>query len=183
MYVVDTKRFKQTLKNRGYGSIGELAEGLKIHRNTIHYYLSGHGVFPENFEKIIQALELKPHEILMEKSDEQLLSLEKIAPLVDNLHSEFPEATFILFGSRSKGTAGKYSDWDIGVTSKGKLSHETYRKIVRRKDELIEDLPYFVDLVNIDRADENFLKEISKHWLFLTGKFNDWIEIQRKAAA
>lgn len=183
MYILDLKRFREALKEGGFRSIGELAGSLGIHRNTIHHYLSGQGIFSESLEKIFRALKIKPHDIMIDKEDKTLHPLEKIAPVIDQLQQEFPDATFILFGSRSRGSAHKYSDWDIGVFSKSGLPHKIYRQIVRRKDELIEDLPYFVEIVNFNHADSYFLREASKDWRFLTGKVSDWIDIQRKAAA
>lgn len=182
MHILDTKRFHEVLKEKGYRSIGEFAKSLGVHRNSIHYYLSGKGVFPEVIEKIFCELNLKPGDILVEESGGEL-ELENIAPVIDKLHHEFPDVTFVLFGSRAKGTADKYSDWDIGVFAKKGVEHELYRKIVGLKDDLIEDLPFFVDIVNLNRADDYFLREASRHWLFLAGQLSDWIEIQRKAAA
>lgn len=183
MQIVDNKRFAKAMKDKGYSSIGEFAKRLGVHRNTIHYYLSGHGVFPQAFEKIMKALDLKPSDILIDDGISTGSSFEQIASLIDELHTEFPQVSFVLFGSRSRGEAAKYADWDIGVFSDKGLSHETYRRVVRRKNELIEDLPFFVDIVNLNRADENFLAEISKEWRFLAGRLSDWIKMQRKAAA
>lgn len=184
MHILDSKRFYEALKKKGYRSIGEFAGSLGIHRNTVYHYLSGHGVFPENFEKIIRALDLRPRDTLIDKDNEAITSpLEYIAPLVDGLHLEFPNVTFILFGSRSGGTAQKYSDWDIGVFAAEGLPHDIFRKISRRKDDLAENLPFFVDLINLNRADDDFLRQASHHWMFLAGRVNDWIDIQRKAAA
>jgi predicted nucleotidyltransferase len=182
VHIIDAKKFRSTLKDKGFRSIGDLAKSLGIHRNTIHHYLSGHGVLPDSFEKIIQALDLKPADILIEEAEAKSPLIEPIAPLVDSLHQDFPDFTFILFGSRPRGTAHKYSDWDLGVYSSNGLTHNRYRKILRRKDELVENLPFFVDIINLNRADEYFLKEASRHWMFLAGKLTDWIEIQKGVA-
>jgi len=183
VHIIDDKKFHTALRKKGYNSIGALSKTLGIHRNTIHYYLSGHGVFPQAFEKLIQALDLKPSDILIIKKNQSEFPFEQIASLIDQLHLKFPNISFILFGSRAKENASKYSDWDIGVFSYEGLPHEVYRNIVKEKNELIESLPFFVDIINLNRADKNFLIEISRDWKFLTGKVNDWIEIQRKAAA
>lgn len=183
MFIVDPNRLYEAMKEKGFKTIGELAKYLGVHRNTIHHYLSGHGVFPENFEKIIETLGLKPADILVKKIQKEISPLEKIAPIVDDLHKNFPDVTFVLFGSRARGRAGKYSDWDIGVYSAKGLVHEEYRSIVRRKEDLIENLPFFVDIVNLNRADKDFLNDAGKGWIFLTGRCNDWVELQRKAVA
>lgn len=183
MYIINNKKFYDTLKASGYSSIGDLAKALGIHRNTIHYYLSGHRVFPESIEKIIEALNLRPAEILKKSIQSNEFSFKEIADIIDKLHYEFPNVSFILFGSRARLTNQKYSDWDIGAFSSDGLPHETYRRILRRKDELAENLQYFIDIINLNNADENFLIEISKSWKFLAGRLNDWLEIQRKVAA
>lgn len=182
MHIIDPKRFQEALRARGYSSIGEFAASIGVHRNSIHYYLSGRGVFPEVIEKILEALDTKPHEILVEKA-KQSIPLEQIAPLIDQLKGEFPDVTFVLFGSRTSGRAQKYSDWDIGIYKKGGLPHEEYRRIVRCKDDLVEDMPFFVDMVNLNRADNYFVREASKNWKYLGGRLEDWVDIQRKAAA
>lgn len=183
MYIIDEKRFKEALKEKGYKSIGALAKQLGMHRNTIHYYLSGSGVFPENLEKMFYALDLKPWDVLVEKKEEADLSLEPIASLIDQLHREFPDVTFVLFGSRTRGRAHKYSDWDIGVFSDKGMTHKLYRSIALRADELADDLPFVVEVVNLNRASAAFLRDASRGWQFLAGNLSDWITLERKVAA
>ncbi len=178
MFVLDAVKFKEAVKRQGYRSLGELARLLGIHRNTIHFYLSGHRIFPAQFEKMIRTIGLKPTDVLIEKGEE-LFSAQSLALIVDQLHREFPEITFVLFGSRAQGRAHRYSDWDVGVYSRQGISHPVYRALARRKDELVESLPVMLDLVNLNRADTAFLKEISKGWTFLTGSQQDWIELKR----
>ncbi|MFH1874940.1 MAG: nucleotidyltransferase domain-containing protein [Pseudomonadota bacterium] len=181
VHILDKTLFYEGMKKKGYSSISELAKALGLHRNTIHYYLSGNGVFPDCLDKILAELDLNPAEVLIQKQFKKV-DLEEIAPVIDQLAEEFPEITFILFGSRAKTNAAKYSDWDIGVFSKQGLDHELYRRMIRRKDELVENLPFFVDLVNFNRADDDFLLEVSKNWKFLVGKIGDWIFLQKKVA-
>ncbi len=181
MLVLNTAKFHEALKKRGYRSLGQFAHELGLHRNTIHHYLSGRSVIPEGLERILSGLSLRPGELLVEREEQSFLA-EPIAALVDGLHSEFPQLTFILFGSRARGRAKKYSDWDIGVFSADVLPHSLYRRVLGRKDDLAENLPFFVDVVNLNNADSAFLKEASRHWRFLTGRQRDWIALQRKVA-
>lgn len=183
MHIIDQKAFKKALKEKGYRSIGAFAKALGIHRNTVHHYLSGNGVFPENLEKMFSALSLKPWDVIVEKKDEKVHELEPIAPFIDRLHREFPDVTFVLFGSRVQGRAHRYSDWDIGVYSRKSMTHEQYRKIAMRADDLSEDMPYMVEVVNLNRADAEFLRNASHGWLFLAGNVSDWVELERKVAA
>ncbi|MBI2083763.1 MAG: nucleotidyltransferase domain-containing protein [Deltaproteobacteria bacterium] len=178
MFVLDAVKFREAIRTK-YRSIEKLAKTLGIHRNTIHYYLSGHRVLPAALEKMLESLELKPSEVLTEKKKEDSQSFQKIAAVVDQLHQEFPTITFVLFGSRTQKRAHRYSDWDIGAFSKKGLPHPIYRKLLRRKDELVESLPVMIDLINLNRAPITFLQEISKNWLFLSGNQLDWLELQR----
>lgn len=182
MYILDSRRFQKALKESGFRSIGELAKSLGMHRNTIHYYLSGRGVFSEKLDKIIHSLNLKPYDVLIDEEDKARLPFEKIAPMIDELQKEFSDVAFILFGSRSRRSAHKYSDWDIGVYRKGGLSHKDYRRVVKRAGDLSEDLPFFVEIINFNKASGLFLREASKGWTFLAGRLKDWLDIQRKAA-
>lgn len=181
MLFFDESKFHRALKEKGYRSLGQFAQELGLHRNTLHHYLSGRSVIPEGLERIIRGLDLRPGEILVEREEKRFVA-EPIAGLVDTLHSDFPQVTFVLFGSRALGRAKKYSDWDIGVFSADGLPHALFRRIVRRKDDLTENLPFLVDAVNLNNADKAFLREASRHWRFLTGRQKDWITLQRKAS-
>lgn len=154
MYIIDTARFHEALKAKGYGSLGEFARDLGIHRNTVHYYLAERPVFPDKLDQMLHALELSPDKVLIEKRGVSFFPHDAIASLIDELHATFPDVTLILFGSRVQGRAYKYSDWDIGVYRREGLSHQQYRRISQFTDELAEDLPFFVDVVNLNRADQ-----------------------------
>lgn len=181
MVILNRERFREALENKGYGSAGELAAALGIHRNTIQHYLSGKSALPDALEKIIRALAIKPSEAFIEKKEPDFLKTEAIAGVVDELHKAFPEVTFVLFGSRATGRAHKYSDWDIGVYSRQGIEHSLYIKIAIQKSDLEDNLPYFIDIINLNRADPSFLNDMAKHWVFLTGSQLDWIALQKKA--
>ena len=180
MFVLNKSRFLQALEEEGYDSIQELAASLGLHRNTIHHFLKGEQVLPKSIEKIIETLHLQPVEILTEQPSPLDTPLKGIAPIVDTLHAEFPHITFILFGSRARGKAKKYSDWDIGVFSQEGIPHQTYLNLRKQSHDLTEKQPYLVDLVNLNQADELFLKNASRNWQFLTGKLQDWLTLQKK---
>ena len=181
MLVLDKERFRHALKEKGYHSIQELAETIGVHRNTLQYYLSERPLLPEPLVKAFKSLDLAASDVLIDKKEDESAPDDVIAPLIDPLHAEFPGVTIVLFGSRTQKRAHKYSDWDIGVFSGGGLSHSDYLKIRKRAGDMAEDLPYFVDLVNLNRADGPFLAAISRSWRFLTGKLGDWAELQRRA--
>lgn len=184
MLVMDAQKFRERLRRSHFRSVEGLARSLGIHRNTIQYYLAGHRVLPEKLEGMIRALRLSPFEILLEKDEEDLQGREDVGGLVDRLHEEFPKATFVLFGSRARGMAKKYADWDVGVYSLEGIPHSTYRLMSRRKEDLSEDLPFLVDLVNLNRlveSDPSFLRNISREWVLLAGRQQDWLALSRLA--
>lgn len=169
------------MKEQGYPSIGALAKDLGLHRNTIHYYLSGHGVFPAAFEKLLSRLRLKPAEILIQSEESSLSPLEPIAPLISQLQEEFPSVAFVLFGSRARQKAQKYADWDIGIYAEKGLFHEIYRSMIQKKGDFEESSPYKIDLVNLNRADNDFLRQASKGSVFLGGSLTSWIALNKRS--
>jgi len=88
----------------------------------------------------------------------------------------------VLFGSRAREKSKKYSDWDIGVYCEEGLNHELYRKMRRTKEEFEESLPHLIDLVNLNWADDDFLKRAQRGWQFLGGSLKSWLALKRKAA-
>ncbi len=180
MFVMNKERFREALKASGYSSIDSLAKALGVHRNTIHYYLSGRGILPSPFQRLLTLLKLDIGQILVKQRENGSSPGREIAPIVDALHSEFPGTTMVLFGSRAQNRSHPYSDWDIGAFSRKGLAHALYRQMVLRKDDLAENLPTLIDLVNLNRANSSFLQNISAHWIFLTGQQQDWVELQRR---
>lgn len=65
----------------------------------------------------------------------------------------------ILFGSHASGQNNNFSDIDIGLTTNKKLDLD--RAISEIRSKLMEsNIPYKIDLVNLDRANAEF-KEIA----------------------
>lgn len=183
MFILNKARVLEAMEREGYPSLQALADTLGLHRNTLHYFLSGHRVLPESVERLLETLHLTPQDALQEKAVGPSTAEAQVDELVDTLHAELPNACFILFGSRASKKAKKYSDWDIGVFSRDGIPHETFRELLKIKNNLVEALPFLVDLVNLNRADATFLKNAAQGWQFLTGRRLDWAELQRKARA
>lgn len=180
VHILDQKRFEEAMRRQGFSSIGALAKAVGVHRNTIHYYLSGHGVFPEKLEKLFSRLSIRPADVLVQKKQPGADPLSTIAPLIDRLQSRFPEVAFVLFGSRARNTARPYSDWDVGVYCHHGISHEQYRIMRHEKEDWEEQSPYMVDVTNLNRADEDFLKSVSRGWIFLGGNLGSWLALNQK---
>lgn len=165
------------MKAKGYTSLGSFAKALDLHRNTLHHYLSGHSVFPAGLNRILAALDVEPNEILMKKETPKINQIKPIVEIVDVLEREFPNVTYVLFGSRTRTKFHPYADWDLGVFSVEGIPHPLYRRIKKRLSELAENFPCAVDLTHLNRADGEFLKNISKGWVFLGGKLKDWVTL------
>lgn len=181
MYTLDRERFVVALKNRGYRSIGDLARALRIHRNTIHYYLSGKGVFPAQLERILSALDLSPTDALTEKKAARPEPTAVLAPVIDRLAQRYPEVTFVLFGSRSRGVHHPYSDLDIGLFSPTDLPQPVFRTMARELKEFAEGTPLLVDVTNLSRADPSFLRSAAGG-KFLGGSLQGWTTLQGRVS-
>ena len=67
---------------------------------------------------------------------------------------DFKKHNVFIFGSRARGKARKFSDYDIGVIGRKPLD---LKKIALIKGELEEsDLPYRVDVVDFSTVSKNF---------------------------
>ncbi|MBL7661305.1 nucleotidyltransferase domain-containing protein [bacterium] len=177
-YIIDSQKFNSALERAGYDSLSELASRIGVHRNTLHHYLSGTSVFPDSLNKLFFALAVEPEDIIAKPKKQYTLEL--VVPIVDAILKKYPECCLVLFGSRARGGAKQFSDFDLGVYCEKGLAHADYRCLVEIKEKLSEDLPIFIDLVNLNKADDNFLKSIGPGMKFLGGRLSDWLKLQRK---
>ena len=175
-YIIDNDRFQEALQKAGYRTIQQLAQKLSIHRNTIHHFLAGAPVFPESISKIFSALGVEPFEIL--KRTRKDYGVDLIAVLTDALLETKGNMCIVLFGSRARGSNKKFSDFDLGVYSRDGMDHREYLKLLTCKDDNAEDLPVTVDLVNLNRADKDFLGSIGTDMRFIGGRLSDWLKLK-----
>ncbi|NNN20994.1 MAG: nucleotidyltransferase domain-containing protein [Acidimicrobiales bacterium] len=63
----------------------------------------------------------------------------------------------VVFGSRIKGTARKYSDIDLGFKGSAPMPISTVAKLWNALDD--SDIPYVVDIVDLSLVNIEFLKE------------------------
>jgi len=180
MYVLDKAIFNGAMARSGFRSVQSLADFLGVHRNTIQHYLSGRPILPSSLDRVLDVLNLRLERAVVHVGKEQSSGFEPIAVLLDRLHGFFPDVTFVLFGSRSRGKHARYAYWDIGVYRAEGLPHDRYRSILLSLRDGEDSLPCYVDLVNLNRADGEFLINISASWVFLTGSQCDWLHLQRK---
>jgi predicted nucleotidyltransferase len=83
-------------------------------------------------------------------------NLERLKKIKDICFGESEYKIFI-YGSRVTGNHDKYSDIDIGIISRDKLSS---LKKDRFKEMLYESkIPYFTDVTDFSKVDESFKKQ------------------------
>lgn len=85
----------------------------------------------------------------------------KIKEIISRYIGADNDFELFIFGSRSDGTAKKYSDYDIGIMGSEKVPREILSKIKTALDD--SDLPYKVDVVDFFLASESFRKEALKN--------------------
>lgn len=75
--------------------------------------------------------------------------------LKSTLKKNLPDnAKFYIFGSRAKGTYKDYSDIDIAIDSRKKISENTIQKISFEFED--STLPYEVDVVDLNSVSDTF---------------------------
>jgi uncharacterized protein len=71
-----------------------------------------------------------------------------------------PESKIYLFGSRARKTHSEGADIDLAVDTEKQIDFHLIEKI---KDEIEnKNIPFFVDIVDLQRADENFKSEVKR---------------------
>ena len=97
--------------------------------------------------------------------------------VIDKLHQVNPKITFVLFGSRAKGTYLPYSDWDIGfISTSTEITHQNHLDLLKLVDDLTEDFIDKIDLVNLNEADADFLNKNKNEFIFLTGQIAEFYQ-------
>lgn len=85
-------------------------------------------------------------------SEKHLQQIESIVR--QHLHSY--RCQVYIFGSRATGKAGRFSDVDIGIEADGPISDAVLARLETAFEE--SDLPFQVDLVNIEQTESKFKK-------------------------
>ena len=172
MYALNIKNIRNSAKIQGYKNLKSLIEKTGLHRNVLNRYIAGAPVLPDSVTKIIRTLGLNIEKAIIwqELTDSKL---DIILPLANQIHFSYPNVSVFLFGSRSRGKARKYSDFDICVFSKNHISLDEYLKILSIKEDFEDQSSFFVDCVNLHNADKSFLKNIFPDLRLLAGYQTD----------
>lgn len=171
-YQMDKEVFYSKLRAAGFKSLLEFARHTGIHRNTLNEYLAGREVFQNAFARVAAELGCDPLDIACKAMDAEaaIKDLAEIRSIVDHLIAVDPKIAVVLLGSRAKGKSRAFSDWDIGITrSPDPIDGDLYLKLRGEVEDLADDLPRGVDLINLDAAPVWFLKGLDCDPIFIDG--------------
>lgn len=174
-YRINDDVLKQALQRQGYKRLSHFAQDQKVNRMTLHHYLKGRGPLPENYYHICDSLGVDPLAFLTPQLESVVAEQEKIQPIIQALLRQQPDLAVGLIGSRARGRAKKYSDWDLGVTRGAKaLTPQEGLRLKTLVEDAAENLPWFVDVVNLDQAPLWFLQKIDYQPVYLGGNRAPW---------
>lgn len=180
-YVLNTAQFKQSLHSQGYKSLFQFAQKNKIHRNTLLGLLAGKEVFLASYQLVADALGVDPVALVVPVSslDPKIQNSAEIAPIVAWLVKQNPQIAVVLIGSRARGKAKQYSDWDLGVVSFPEpISSQVFLKYKNEVEDMSENIVRMVDLINLNQAPVWFLENIAKEVVFLDGNYESFIYLK-----
>jgi len=162
-YKLDRDKFKKRLVEAGYRGVSDLGKRGRLHRNTLQNLLHGQAVFSASFRRLALTLKADPLELIQPTSLSGRESMSEISEVVGALISRDKGLAVILLGSRASGRAKRYSDWDLGLFRYPEpISGREFLRLKGEVSDLTENLPRFVDLVNLHQAPPWFLGELGK---------------------
>lgn len=171
-YCLDVKKFKQSLAEVGYESLSAFSLASKIHRNTLQGLLAGKQVFVASFLDLAAQLKKDPLELLSVQSSlsVKISYIEELRPILPQLLKLDPKIAIVLLGSRARGNAKKYSDWDLGLFRYPEpLSGREYLRLKRVAEDESENLVRKIDVINLNQAPLWFLQGVKQDVVFLDG--------------
>jgi len=174
-YQIDSRGLEKAIEKQGYKNLTEFVNKTSFNRMTLSHYLKGAGPLSATYYELCDFLEEDPLKLLVPALSESPSHSQEILPLVKKITQDDPSLAVSLFGSRASGKAKKYSDWDLGITQgHHALSTKNYLSLKNKIDDLAEDLPRFIDLINLDQAPLWFFKKITYEPIFLGGNEKNW---------
>jgi predicted nucleotidyltransferase len=171
-YVLDRQAVSERMKERGFANVSRFAGQIGVHRNTLLGYFRGKPVFASAFLKIAQALGCNPLELIVPANDHpvDLGPLDEIRLIIAALLKQSPHIAIVLLGSRAKGRAKQYADWDLGITRPAApIGSREFLSLRGIAADLAEDLIRHVDVINLDAAPGWFWEGINYEPVFLDG--------------
>ncbi len=179
--VLDAARLQRGIRERGFSSVKDFADRVGVHRNTVGNYLAGKTALPNALGTMLAALDLAPGEVLSLRLRRRQMPGLLVSDLVGVLHTDVHEAAFVLFGSRARGTAKRYSDYDIGVFCTTPLEFSVFSRLLDHVSAWNEETLVTAQLVDFTHAETSFLSAVAQDLVFLAGSHAAWCELLRKA--
>lgn len=171
-YILDRKAVAERMKALGYPNASQFAARIGVHRNTLLGYYLGKPVFVSAFLKIARALGRDPLELIVPAGDTPAFvgPINEIRPIIAALLRRTPGIAVVLLGSRAKGRAKAFSDWDLGVTRlSAPITGDEFLALRRVTADLAEDLVRNVDVINLDAAPDWFWEGLDCEPVLLDG--------------
>ncbi len=173
-YYLDIHKLKTLVAKRGYVSMSQFLIAIGLHRNTLlQYQQKKKSVFSSAFEKIVASLQADPLKLMTQddaRSDTLQFAEEDLREIVQKLAVRHPSAVFVLLGSRARGSARQYSDWDLGISGgNAGITSDQYLLVKDELETATDNLPVSVDLVSMDAAPLWFLQQVGKDPKFFAG--------------
>lgn len=171
-YTINVPRLKSAMQALGIRSLPELGKRAAIHRNTIYPLLDGRkSPFSESYLAICRSLAEDPLALLTPASGKDFSHIREVADLCcKEFGANLPGLAIFLFGSRAKGTAKKFSDYDLGVTTgEISLAGALFLRIREFILQRVDDLPVKVDVLNFDAAPASFLLDFDNKMIVIAG--------------
>jgi len=178
---LDAERLRLAMEERGISSTKELAAVLGVHRNTISNYLTGKTTVPVVLGKMLDYLDIDPAEVFFRTTHRRQVPALAIMDLVNMIYQTCPKAVVVLFGSRARGTATRYSDYDLGIFRIDALDFSTYSRLLDLVGEWNSKSLEVVQLVHLGQADSAFLQRVAEDLVFLAGSPMAWCALLEKA--
>lgn len=175
-YQLNQDKFIDAVNKLGFMTVAEFCLKFKINRTTLNRYYQGIGPIMDSFYEICEALHQDPLQLLSRVSESSLtVDWNEIRLIVQTVVERFPDLAVGLIGSRARGDAKQYSDWDLAITGGiHSVSPERFFAIKELVAEMADNLPRSVDVVCLDDAPEWFIEEMNYEPLFLLGDEKNW---------
>ena len=105
------------------------------------------------------------------------------AEVVDSIVHCHSDIAVCLFGSRAREDQKPFSDIDLGIYRKKKISLKEFSSLMTMVDDFNEKLsiPTPIQIVNLTSADKDFLEAIREDLVFIGGSMQSWALLLKKA--
>ena len=171
MFTLDRNKLDAALHDKGL-SLSRFAKECRISRQSLYNMFKGKGILTVSFEKLLDYLNVKFKDIVIQPSDLDSIMKEapesvKKATLELQKFAEVNKADLFLIGSRARGKKGLRADWDFAIYFKDPKKVKSLALIKQKIGDLA--FPYRIDLVVLSAAPSWFLYSASDEAIRICG--------------